>query len=157
MRVGIGYDVHKLVKNETLVLGGVKIDYPYGLLGHSDADVLLHAIKDALLGAVGEGDIGRHFPDTDPDYKGVSSLRLLAEVQKIIYNKGFMVNNLDTIIIAQKPKLASYINEIKNNIVDVLEVEADRVNVKATTTERLGFVGREEGIAAEAIVSVNER
>ncbi|OCL27860.1 2-C-methyl-D-erythritol 2,4-cyclodiphosphate synthase [Orenia metallireducens] len=157
MRVGIGYDVHKLVEGESLILGGVKIDYSHGLEGHSDADVLLHAIKDALLGAVGEGDIGRHFPDNDPQYKGISSLKLLAEVSKLLFNKGFELNNLDGVIIAQKPKLASYIKEIEENIAQVLNADLDKVNIKATTTERLGFVGREEGIAAEAIVSVKER
>ncbi|PRX26180.1 2-C-methyl-D-erythritol 2,4-cyclodiphosphate synthase [Orenia metallireducens] len=157
MRVGIGYDVHKLVEGESLILGGVKIDYSHGLEGHSDADVLLHAIKDALLGAVGEGDIGRHFPDDDPQYKGISSLKLLAEVSKLIFNKGFELNNLDGVIIAQKPKLAPYIKRMEENIAQVLDADLDKVNIKATTTERLGFVGREEGIAAEAIVSVKER
>jgi len=157
MRVGIGYDVHKLIKGESLILGGVEIDYYYGLEGHSDADVLLHAIKDALLGAVGEGDIGRHFPDNNPKYKGISSLKLLQEVSNLLFNKGFELNNLDGVIIAQKPKLAPYIKQMEKNIAQILNVDVNRVNIKATTTERLGFVGREEGIAAEAIVSVKER
>ncbi|WP_027339564.1 2-C-methyl-D-erythritol 2,4-cyclodiphosphate synthase [Halonatronum saccharophilum] len=157
MRVGIGYDVHRLEEGEGLVLGGVKIKYHLGLLGHSDADVLLHAIKDALLGSIGEGDIGRHFPDDDPKYKGISSLLLLKEVGKLLEKKGYELNNLDGVIIAQKPKLAPYINEMEVNIAKTLKVDENRVNIKATTTEKLGFVGEEAGIAAQAIASVKER
>ncbi|AGB40174.1 2-C-methyl-D-erythritol 2,4-cyclodiphosphate synthase [Halobacteroides halobius DSM 5150] len=156
MRVGIGYDVHALKKGEELILGGTRIDYKWGLEGHSDADVLLHAIKDALLGAVGEGDIGQHFPDDDPQYKGISSLALLEEVAKIIAAKGFVVNNLDTVIQAQKPKLAPYLNQMRKKIAQTLKINETRVNIKATTTEHLGFIGRKEGIAAQAIVSLNE-
>ncbi|WP_018249380.1 2-C-methyl-D-erythritol 2,4-cyclodiphosphate synthase [Orenia marismortui] len=157
MRVGIGFDVHKLVEDGDLILGGVTIDYSLGLLGHSDADVLLHAIKDALLGAIGEGDIGRHFPDTDPQYKGISSLKLLKEVANLIEDKGYILNNLDTTIIAQKPKLAPYIERMQRNIAEVLRVDINKINLKATTTEGLGFIGKKEGIAAQAIVSVVER
>ncbi|TDX49311.1 2-C-methyl-D-erythritol 2,4-cyclodiphosphate synthase [Orenia marismortui] len=157
MRVGIGFDVHKLVEDSDLILGGVTIDYFLGLLGHSDADVLLHAIKDALLGAIGEGDIGRHFPDTDPQYKGISSLKLLKEVVDIIEDKGYILNNLDATIIAQKPKLAPYIERMQKNIAEVLRVDINKINLKATTTEGLGFIGKKEGIAAQAIVSVVER
>lgn len=154
MRVGIGYDVHRLVEGRKLILGGVEVPHTMGLLGHSDADVLLHAIKDALLGAVGAGDIGKHFPDTDPAYKGISSLLLLERVREILRGKGYILNNLDAVIVAQKPKLATYIPQMVENIAKTMEVSTDKVNVKATTTEGLGFAGTEEGIAAYATVSV---
>ncbi|WP_245690523.1 2-C-methyl-D-erythritol 2,4-cyclodiphosphate synthase [Sporolituus thermophilus] len=157
MRVGIGYDVHRLVAGRNLILGGVEIPYEYGLEGHSDADVLLHAIKDALLGAAALGDIGRHFPDTDPRYKGASSLKLLARVKEILAEKGYEAGNVDATVIAQKPKLAPYIAQMNANIAAVLGIDVDRVNVKATTTEGLGFTGRGEGIAAQAVATVVRR
>ncbi|MCK8816233.1 2-C-methyl-D-erythritol 2,4-cyclodiphosphate synthase [Natroniella sulfidigena] len=157
MKVGLGYDVHRLAEGEELILGGVEIDHSLGLVGHSDADVLLHAIKDALLGAIGAGDIGSHFPDDDPQYRGISSLLLLDQVMDSVLEAGFEVNNLDTVIIAQQPKLAPYLPEMKNKIAQRLQVEVEQVNLKATTTERLGFIGQGEGIAAQAIVSINER
>jgi 2-C-methyl-D-erythritol 4-phosphate cytidylyltransferase/2-C-methyl-D-erythritol 2,4-cyclodiphosphate synthase len=152
----MGYDVHALVKDRKLVLGGVTIPYEFGLLGHSDADVLLHAIKDAMLGAAALGDIGRHFPDTDPQYKGVSSLVLLARVKEILAAHGFAVYNVDATIVAQRPKLASYIEQMNGNIAETLGISRKQVNIKATTTEGLGFAGRREGIAAYAVVSVIE-
>jgi 2-C-methyl-D-erythritol 2,4-cyclodiphosphate synthase len=151
MRIGHGYDVHRLVQGRRLILGGVDIPHETGLLGHSDADVLLHAICDAILGAIGEGDIGRHFPDTDPAYKGASSVRLLQHVMGIAVSKGYRVGNIDATIVAQKPKLAHYIPQMIGNIADALGCEHDRVNVKATTTEELGFAGRKEGIAAYGV------
>ncbi|AKL97081.1 2-C-methyl-D-erythritol 2,4-cyclodiphosphate synthase IspF [Clostridium aceticum] len=154
MRIGLGYDVHKLVENRKLILGGVTIPYEKGLLGHSDADVLLHAIKDALLGAAALGDIGKHFPDTDEKYRGVDSLKLLEEVAKMLLQKGYVVNNIDTTIIAQRPKVASYIEGMRENIAGALDISIHQVNVKATTTEGLGFEGQGEGIAAQAIVSI---
>jgi len=156
MRVGQGYDVHKLVQGRKLILGGVEIPYSEGLLGHSDADVLLHAIKDALLGSIGEGDIGKHFPDSDSQYKGISSLLLLERVGKILAQKGYKVNNVDSTVVAQAPKVAPYIEQMRENIAKALAVEKERVNVKATTTEGLGFAGKKEGIAAYAIVSVEK-
>ena len=154
MRIGMGYDVHKLVEGRDLILGGVKIDYEKGLLGHSDADVLLHAISDALLGAAALGDIGKHFPDTDPTYKGADSMKLMAHVKELIEEKGYVIENIDATIIAQKPKLRPYIEEMEVNIARVLGIEKDQINVKATTEERLGFTGREEGMAAQAICSL---
>ena len=156
MRVGLGYDVHKLVEGRDLIIGGVKISYDKGLLGHSDADVLLHAIKDAMLGSVALGDIGRHFPDTDERYKGASSIKLLIEVNNKLRIKGYKVNNIDAIIVAQKPKMAPHIDNMRKNIADAINVDIDDVNVKATTTEELGFEGRQEGISAKAIVSVDK-
>ncbi len=156
MRVGMGYDVHKLVENRKLILGGVEIPYELGLDGHSDADVLLHAIKDALLGAAALGDIGRHFPDTDMQYKGVSSLLLLKRVGEIIAEHGYLVHNLDATIVAQRPKVARYVPEMNCNIAAALGIKIGQVNVKATTTEGLGFVGKGEGIAAYAVVSIVE-
>ena len=149
IRVGNGYDVHRLVEGRKLILGGVDVPHSMGLDGHSDADVLVHALCDALLGAVGAGDIGKHFPDTDPKWKGISSLHLLTEVMRMC--KGFKLANADSVIVAQKPKLAPYIPEMKKNIAAILDVEADQINIKATTTERLGFAGREEGISAYAV------
>jgi 2-C-methyl-D-erythritol 2,4-cyclodiphosphate synthase len=154
IRFGIGYDVHKLVDNRKLILGGVEIPYEKGLLGHSDADVLLHAIKDALIGAIGEGDIGRHFPDTDNTYKGISSLILLEKVFQLLNEKGYRVNNIDAVVVAQRPKLAPFISQMVENIAKALQVENGLINVKATTTEGLGFAGTGEGIASYAIASV---
>ncbi len=149
IRIGTGYDVHRLTENRKLILGGVDIPYEKGLLGHSDADVLLHAISDAMLGACAMGDIGKHFPDTDPKYKGVSSLFLLKETNRII--KPYAVSNIDATIVAQAPKLAPYIETMRKNIADALEIDLSAVSVKATTTERLGFCGRGEGIEAQAV------
>ena len=156
MRIGHGYDVHKLVEGRDLILGGVKIDYEKGLLGHSDADVLLHAVSDALLGAAGLGDIGRHFPDTDPKYKGADSLMLLREVYRKIFEKGFRVGNIDVTMIAQKPKLKDFIPQMQENIAAAVGVTPDRVNVKATTEEKLGFTGSGEGMACHAVCLLEE-
>ena len=147
MRVGMGYDVHKLVEERELILGGVNIPHTLGLLGHSDADVLLHAIMDALLGAAALGDIGKHFPDTDEKYKGISSLKLLEHVGKLIEQEGYVIENIDATVIAQKPKLRPYIEEMEENIAKTLHIEKKQINVKATTEERLGFTGREEGLS----------
>jgi 2-C-methyl-D-erythritol 2,4-cyclodiphosphate synthase len=147
----MGYDVHKLVEDRPLILGGVTIPHTLGLLGQSDADVLVHAIMDALLGAAALGDIGKHFPDTDPQYKGISSMKLLAHVGKLLEEKGYVIDNIDATVIAQKPKLRPYIEEMELNIAKVLEISKDQVNVKATTEEGLGFTGTEEGISAQAI------
>ena len=151
MRVGMGYDVHKLVEGRDLIIGGVRIPHTLGLLGHSDADVLLHAIMDALLGAAGLGDIGKHFPDTDPQYKGISSMKLLSHVAELIRERGYVVENIDATIIAQKPKMRPHIPQMEENIAGALGISTDQVNVKATTEEHLGFTGREEGIAAQAV------
>ena len=151
MRIGHGYDVHKLVENRDLILGGVKIPYEKGLLGHSDADVLLHAISDALLGAAALGDIGKHFPDNDEKYKGADSLKLLSRVGEIIGEKGYSVGNVDASVIAQRPKLAPYIDEMRENIARALCVDIDCVSVKATTEENLGFTGEGLGISAHAV------
>lgn len=154
MRVGIGYDVHKLVEGRKLILGGVEIPHTLGLLGHSDADVLLHAIMDALLGAAALGDIGQHFPDTDPAYEGANSLKLLSHVSDLISREGYAIENIDATVIAQKPKLAPHILEMRQNIADTLHLDLSQVNVKATTEERLGFTGREEGISSQAICAL---
>lgn len=151
MRVGMGYDVHRLVKDRKLILGGVEITHTMGLLGHSDADVLLHAVMDALLGAAGLGDIGMHFPDTDDKYRGVSSIKLLEHVGELILQNGYVVENIDATVIAQQPKLRPHIAQMEENIAAALQIGKDQVNVKATTEERLGFTGREEGIAASAV------
>ena len=156
MRIGFGYDVHPLVPNRPLVLGGITIPYPAGLLGHSDADVLLHALCDALLGAMAERDIGVHFPDTDPQYKGIRSTILLKKVAAMVRNKGFHLLNVDTTLVAQKPKLSEYIPGMIKTIAEILEIESGRVNVKATTSEGLGFAGRAEGIIAYAIALLGE-
>ena len=156
MRIGHGYDVHKLVEGRDLILGGVKIDYEKGLLGHSDADVLLHAVSDALLGAAGLGDIGHHFPDTDPKYKGADSLKLLREVYRKISEKGYRVGNIDVTMIAQKPKLKDFIPRMQENIAAAVGVTADRVNVKATTEEKLGFTGSGEGMSCHAVCILEE-
>ena len=155
MRVGCGYDVHKLGKGEKLILGGVEIEFEKGLVGHSDGDVLTHALMDSLLGALGSGDIGKHFPDEDPSYEGISSLILLEEIALLVKEKGFMVNNADMTIIAQRPKLAPYLSQMEKNLASVLEVGEERLNIKATTTEGLGFIGKKQGIAAQAIASLN--
>jgi 2-C-methyl-D-erythritol 2,4-cyclodiphosphate synthase len=156
MRVGFGYDVHALVKGRPLILGGVKIPYLLGLQGHSDADVLIHAISDALLGAISEGDIGRHFPDTDPQYKNIQSTILLKRVMTMMREKKFHILNIDTTILAQKPKLSDHIPRMVKEIADTLEIETERVNVKATTSEGLGFAGRGEGIAVHAVALLEE-
>lgn len=155
MRVGMGYDVHKLVEGRDLIMGGVKIPHTLGLLGHSDADVLLHAIMDALLGAAALGDIGKHFPDTDPQYKGASSVMLLEHVGKLIAEKGFVIENIDATIIAQKPKMRPHIEEMEKNIANALKIDVSQINVKATTEEGLGFTGTEEGISSQAICALS--
>lgn len=152
MRIGHGYDVHRLVEGRKLIMGGVDIPWEKGLLGHSDADVLLHAISDGILGAIGEGDIGKHFPDTDPAYKGADSLKLLAHVMKLADGRGYRLGNLDATIIAQLPKMAPHILKMRENIACVLDSDIAQVNVKATTEEGLGFSGAGEGIAAHAVV-----
>ena len=156
MRIGHGYDVHRLVEGRDLILGGVKLDYPMGLDGHSDADVLLHAVSDALLGAAGLGDIGLHFPDTDPRYKGADSLRLLEVVGEKVKGRGFRVGNIDVTMIAQKPKLRPHIPAMQENIAKALGIDPSRVNVKATTEERLGFTGRKEGMSCHAVCLLEE-
>jgi 2-C-methyl-D-erythritol 2,4-cyclodiphosphate synthase len=153
-RIGFGYDVHELAEGRPLILGGVTIPYIQGLRGHSDADVLTHAVIDSILGALGKGDIGQHFPDSDPSYKGANSLFLLKKVVALARDEKFVVNNLDTTIVAQEPKLAQYLNDMKMNLSSILEVDDHVVNVKATTTEGLGFCGREEGLAAYAVVTL---
>ena len=156
MRVGFGYDVHPLVEKRPLILGGVQVPYLFGLQGHSDADVLLHAICDALLGAVADGDIGRHFPDTDPQYRDIRSTVLLKRVMTRVKEKGFRVINIDATIVAEKPKLSEFIPRMVKEIEGVLEIEPGRINVKATTSEGLGFIGREEGIAVYAVALLEE-
>lgn len=154
MRIGMGYDVHRLAEGEDLILGGVKIPYEKGLLGHSDADVLVHAIMDALLGAAALGDIGKHFPDTDPAYKGISSIRLLEHVGKLIEDKLYVIGNIDATIIAQKPKMAPHIEQMRRNVAEALGIDVDQVNIKATTEEGLGFTGTGEGISSQAIAAL---
>ena len=154
MRVGMGYDVHRLVPERNLIIGGVKIPYEKGLLGHSDADVLLHAIMDALLGAAALGDIGKHFPDNDPAYKGADSLMLLGRVGEILSEEGYVIENIDSTIIAQKPKMAPHIEQMRKNIADTLGLDISRVNVKATTEEGLGFTGTGEGISAQTVALI---
>ena len=156
MRIGHGYDVHKVVEGRDLILGGVKIDHKLGLLGHSDADVLLHAVSDALLGDAGLGDIGRHFPDSDPQYKGADSLKLLTIVGEKVAAAGYRVSNIDVTMIAQKPKLKDHIAAMEQNIASALKLDVSRVNVKATTEERLGFTGREEGLSCHAVCLLEE-
>ena len=157
MRVGIGYDIHRLEEGRDLILGGVQIPFDSGLAGHSDADVLLHSICDALLGALALGDIGQHFPNTDMQYRGISSIILLERVNALIQNRGFVTNNIDAVIIAQKPKLATFIPGMRDNIARALGLAVERIGIKATTAERLGSIGEGKGIAAEAIVSVIPR
>lgn len=154
MRVGMGYDVHKLTAGRKLILGGVEIPYEKGLLGHSDADVAVHAIMDALLGAAALGDIGKHFPDTDPAYEGISSIELLRHVGELLDEKNYVIENIDATIIAQRPKLRPYIEEMEKNVAEALQIEKDQVNIKATTEEGLGFTGTGEGISAQAICAL---
>lgn len=155
-RFGMGYDVHRLVEGRKLIIGGVEIPHTLGLLGHSDADVLLHAISDALLGAAALGDIGRHFPDTDPRFEGADSLELLAHVMELLTDKGYKVGNVDATIVAQKPKMKDFIPQMNANIARVLGVEMDQINVKATTEEKLGFTGTEQGISAYAVAGIEK-
>ena len=156
MRIGHGYDVHKLVEGRDLILGGVKIDHSLGLLGHSDADVLLHAVSDALLGAAGLGDIGKHFPDTDPQYKGADSLKLLEIVAQRVKEAGYWVSNIDVTMIAQRPKLRPHIEKMEANIAAAVGIDVSRINVKATTEERLGFTGTEQGMSCHAVCLLEE-
>ena len=154
-RTGIGFDVHTLAEDRLLIIGGVQIPHPKGLLGHSDADVLVHAVMDAVLGALALGDIGQHFPDTDVEFKDANSMELLGHVQCLVEEEGFVCTNLDSIIMAEKPKMAPYLMEMKTNLASALKIKTEQVSIKATTTERLGVIGREEGIAAQAIVLLN--
>lgn len=156
MRIGMGYDVHKLVENRALILGGVTIPYKLGLLGHSDADVLLHAIMDSLLGASALGDIGKHFPDTDSKYKGISSIELLKHVGKLLCENNYTIGNIDATIIAQKPKMAPHIPTMRENIASALNISIDQINVKATTEEGLGFTGEELGISSQSICLISK-
>ena len=156
MRVGMGYDVHKLVENRKLILGCVEIPYEYGLLGHSDADVLVHAIMDALLGAAALRDIGRHFPDNDPAYEGADSIELLKKVGELLEERMYLIENIDATVIAQKPKLLPYIDTMVKNVAEALHLEEDQVNIKATTEEGLGFTGKKEGISAQAICCISK-
>lgn len=156
MRIGMGYDVHKLVANRALIMGGVEIPYEKGLLGHSDADVLVHAIMDALLGAAALGDIGKHFPDTDPQYKGISSIALLKKVGSLLEENQFFIDNIDATIIAQAPKMRPYIDQMREHIAKALSIEINQVNVKATTEEGLGFTGSGEGISSQAICMLSQ-
>lgn len=156
-RFGMGYDVHQLVENRKLIIGGVDIPYEKGLLGHSDADVLLHAISDALLGAAALGDIGKHFPDTDPRYKGADSLKLLEKVGNLLAEKGYVVGNVDATIVAQKPKMLPHIPQMRENIARVLRVDTDQINVKATTEEHLGFTGSGQGISSYAVAGIEPK
>ncbi|MEJ6949607.1 2-C-methyl-D-erythritol 2,4-cyclodiphosphate synthase [Natronospora cellulosivora (SeqCode)] len=155
MRIGIGFDVHKFKEGRKLIIGGVNIPYLYGLLGHSDADVLTHALMDAILGALSRGDIGKHFPDNDVQYKDANSLELLEKVNKFLIMDNYSISNIDMIIMAEEPKMAPFYPEIKKKYSEILNTKSDQINIKATTTEKLGFVGRKEGIAAQAIVLLN--
>lgn len=157
MRVGIGYDVHKLVEARDLIIGGVKIDHDKGLLGHSDADVLTHALIDAIFGALGEGDLGRHFPDTDPKYKGADSLKLLAYARDLMDKRGYRLGNADCTIIAQAPKMAPHLSSMIDNFARILDTDRANINIKATTEEGLGFTGAKEGISSQAIVLLVEK
>lgn len=157
MRIGMGYDVHRLTEDRKLILGGVEIPWEKGLLGHSDADVLIHAVMDAVLGAAALGDIGKHFPDTDPAYKGISSLKLLEHVAGLLAENGFSVGNIDATIIAQRPKMAPHIPAMRRNMAKALGIEQSRLNIKATTEEGLGFTGRGEGIASQAVCLLEEK
>ena len=157
MRVGFGYDVHKLLENRKLILGGVDIPFQKGLDGHSDADVLIHAVMDSLLGAAALGDIGKHFPDSDDSYKGISSMKLLERVRDLIFDAGYQIENLDITVVMQKPKISSYTGEIIENISGCLKIDKSRVNVKATTTEKLGFEGRQEGVSSHCICLLENR
>lgn len=155
LRVGMGYDVHQLVEGRKLIIGGVEIPHEKGLLGHSDADVLLHAVMDALIGAIGQGDIGKHFPDTDARYKGISSMLLLEEVAKLLQSQNATIHNIDATIIAQRPKMAPHIMQMRENIAKALNIELEQVNIKATTEEKLGFTGAEQGISSQAVTLVD--
>lgn len=157
IRVGMGYDVHRLTENRDMILGGVKIPWEKGLLGHSDADVLVHAVMDALLGAAALGDIGKHFPDTDPAYKGISSILLLEHVTELLDRHGYGIGNIDATIIAQKPKMAPHIPQMRENMARAMGIDISRLNIKATTEEGLGFTGREEGIVSQAICLLEEK
>ncbi len=157
MRIGHGYDVHKLVSGRKLIIGGVDIPHTLGLLGHSDADVLVHAVMDSILGAAALGDIGKLFPDTDPEFEGADSLKLLSEVCSAVDRKGYRISNIDSTVIAQKPKLSPFIEQMRKNISDTCKIDIDRVNVKATTEEKLGFTGSEEGISAHAVCLLEEK
>ena len=157
MRIGIGYDVHKLCENRKLILGGVNVPFELGLLGHSDADVLLHAISDALLGAAALGDIGKHFPDTDQSYKNIDSMILLDRVNNLLKENNYIISNIDATVVCQKPKLAPYIEQMRNNISACLKVDISQINIKATTTETLGFEGRKEGISSHAVCLIEKR
>jgi len=156
LRIGIGYDVHQLVEGRKLIVGGVEIPHEKGLLGHSDADVLVHAIMDAILGALGEGDIGRHFPDSSQEFKDADSMILLSKVCEYMVQKGYRIGNIDAVIIAQRPKMAPYIDEMKTKIASVLHIQKEKVNIKATTTEKLGPEGREEGMTSQSVVLLEE-
>lgn len=156
MRVGMGYDVHRLTEGRKLILGGVEIPHSKGLLGHSDADVLVHAVMDALLGAAALGDIGRHFPDTDPEYEGISSITLLEHVGRLLDENGYVIENIDATIIAQRPKMSPHIQQMRGNIAEALHIDTDQVNVKATTEEGLGFTGTGEGISSQAVCAVEK-
>ena len=156
MRIGIGYDVHQLVEGRKLIVGGVEIPHEKGLLGHSDADVLVHAIMDAILGALGEGDIGRHFPDSSEEFKDADSMMLLAKVYEYMEKKGYRIGNVDVVIIAQRPKMAPFIDEMNTKIASALHTQKEKVNIKATTTEKLGPEGREEGITSQSVVLLEE-
>lgn len=156
MRIGMGYDVHRLTEDRKLIMGGVEIPYEKGLLGHSDADVLVHAVMDALLGAAALGDIGKQFPDTDPEYEGISSIRLLEHVGKLLEENGYIIENIDATIIAQRPKMRSYIDQMRENMADALGIELNQVNVKATTEEGLGFTGSGEGISSHAVCAIEK-
>lgn len=156
MRIGMGYDVHQLVEGRKLIIGGIEIPHSMGLLGHSDADVLTHAIMDALLGALALGDIGKHFPDTDMKYKDVDSCELLSHVIELIHSKGYRVGNIDSVVALQSPKIGKYIPQMQEKLAKIMEVEADRISIKATTTEQLGFVGRSEGASSYAVCLLEE-
>lgn len=155
-RVGQGFDVHEFAEGRPLIIGGIEIPYEKGLIGHSDADVLLHTVADACLGAIGEGDIGRHFPDTDPAFKDADSAKLLTHVWNLVKERGYSLVNIDCTIMAQKPKMAPYVDKMRERIAGLLEADTSQVNVKATTTEHLGFVGREEGIATQAVILIEK-
>lgn len=155
LRVGMGYDVHQLVEERKLIIGGVEIPHHKGLLGHSDADVLIHAIMDALIGAIGEGDIGKHFPDTDAKYKGINSMELLQHVGQLLKEKNAVIHNIDATIIAQQPKMAPHIMKMRENVAEVLQIQVSQINIKATTEEKLGFTGEEKGISSQAITLVD--
>lgn len=157
MRIGLGYDVHKLVEGRPLIIGGVNVPHEKGLLGHSDADVLIHAIMDGMLGALALGDIGKHFPDTDEKYKGANSMKLLEYVNHLINEKGYEINNIDSIIVAQSPKMAPYIEQMRRNIATVLNTDIDNISVKATTEEGLGFTGEKQGISSQSICLLNKK